>query len=46
VIAVGIDEGWDTVTALAVVFAGGAAAALAGLAAGRRVAPGQRRLRH
>jgi MFS family permease len=41
VIAVGIDEGWDTVTALAVVFAGGAAAALAGLAAGRRVAPGQ-----
>jgi MFS family permease len=39
VIAVGIDRGWDTVTALAVVFAGGAAAAVAGLAAGRRVEP-------
>jgi hypothetical protein len=49
VIALGIDEGWDTVTALAVVFAGGAAAAVAGLAAGRRVAPvsaGGRQLRH
>ena len=36
-IALGIAEGWDTVTALAVVFAAGAAAAVAGLAAGRRV---------
>jgi MFS family permease len=39
VIAVGLDEGWDTVTALALVFAAGAVAAVAGLAAGRRVAP-------
>ena len=39
VIALGLDQGWDTVTALALVFAGGAAAAAAGLAAGRRVAP-------
>jgi MFS family permease len=46
VIAVGIDEGWDTVTALAVVFAGGAAAAVAGLAVGRRVAPVKRQLGH
>jgi MFS family permease len=46
VIAVGIDAGWDTVTALAVVFAGGAAAAMAGLAAGRRVSAGERRPRH
>jgi MFS family permease len=38
-IALGIDEGWDTVTALALVFASGGAAALAGLAVGRRVAP-------
>ena len=38
-IAVGIDRGWDAVAALALVFAGGAAAALAGLAAGVRVAP-------
>jgi MFS family permease len=39
-IAVGIERGWDAVTALIVVFAGGAAAALGGLVAGRRVAPG------
>ena len=39
VIAIGLDEGWDTATALALVFAAGAAAAAAGLAAGRRVAP-------
>jgi MFS family permease len=37
-IAVGLDRGWDAVTALLLVFAAGAAAALAGLAAGRRVA--------
>lgn len=37
-IALGIERGWDAVTALVLVFAGGAAAALAGLAAGRRVA--------
>jgi MFS family permease len=37
-IAIGIDQGWDAVTALLLVFAGGAAAAAAGLAAGRRVA--------
>ena len=36
VIAIGLDEGWDTATALALVFAAGAAAAAAGLAAGRR----------
>ena len=36
-IAIGLDQGWDAVTALLLVFAGGAAAALAGLAAGRRV---------
>jgi len=39
VIAIGLDEGWDTATALALVFAAGAAAAAVGLAAGRRVAP-------
>jgi MFS family permease len=39
VIALGLDQGWDTVTALALVFAAGGAAALAGLAVGRRVAP-------
>jgi MFS family permease len=38
-IALGLNEGWDTVTALALVFGCGAAAAVAGLAAGRRVAP-------
>jgi MFS family permease len=38
-IALGITEGWDTVTALALVFAAGGAAAVAGLAAGRRLAP-------
>lgn len=37
-IAVGLDRGWDAVTALLLVFAGGALAALAGLVAGRRVA--------
>jgi hypothetical protein len=37
-IALGIERGWDAVTALVLVFAGGAAAALAGLVAGRRVA--------
>jgi MFS family permease len=37
-IAVGIERGWDAVTALILVFAAGAAAALAGLVAGRRVA--------
>ena len=36
-IAVGLDQGWDAATALALVFAAGAATALAGLAAGRRV---------
>jgi MFS family permease len=36
-IALGLDHGWDAVTALALVFATGAAAAIAGLAAGRRV---------
>jgi MFS family permease len=36
-IALGIEHGWDAVTALLLVFAAGAAAALAGLAAGRRV---------
>ena len=36
-IALGIDQGWDTATALALVFACGGAAAVAGLAAGRRV---------
>jgi MFS family permease len=40
-IALGIERGWDAVTALVLVFAGGALAALAGLAVGRRVvAPG------
>ena len=39
-IAVGLDRGWDAVTALALVFATGAAAAVAGLAVGRRVVPG------
>jgi hypothetical protein len=38
-IALGIDQGWDTVTALALVFACGGVAAVAGLGAGRRVAP-------
>jgi MFS family permease len=38
-IALGIANGWDTVTALALVFGAGAVAALAGVAAGRRVAP-------
>jgi MFS family permease len=37
-IAVGLERGWDAVTALLLVFAGGAAAALAGLVTGRRVA--------
>ena len=37
VIALGLDRGWDAVTAFLLVFAVGAAAALAGLAAGRRV---------
>lgn len=37
-IAVGLDRGWDAVAALAVVFAGGAGAAAAGLLAGRRTA--------
>ena len=36
-IALGIERGWDAVTALLLVFAAGAAAAAAGLAAGRRV---------
>jgi MFS family permease len=36
-IALGIAEGWDAMTALALVFAAGAVAAVAGLAAGRRV---------
>jgi MFS family permease len=46
-IAVGLDRDWDAVTALALVFAGGAAAAVAGLAAGRRVpvSAGQRQRR-
>jgi MFS family permease len=39
VIAIGLDEGWDTATSLVLVFAAGAAAAAVGLAAGRRVAP-------
>ena len=38
-IALGLDRGWDAVTALALVFATGAAAAVAGLAVGRRVVP-------
>ena len=38
-IALGIDRGWDAATALALVFAAGAATAVAGLVAGRRVAP-------
>ena len=36
-IAIGLDHGWDAGTALLLVFASAAAAALAGLAAGRRV---------
>jgi sugar phosphate permease len=36
-IALGLEQSWDTATALALVFAGGAAAALVGLAVGRRV---------
>jgi MFS family permease len=38
-IAVGLDHGWDAVTALLLVFSAGAAAAVAGLVAGSRVAP-------
>ena len=38
-IALGIDQGWDTVTALALVFCIGGAAAVAGLAVGPRAAP-------
>ena len=38
-IALGLERGWDAVAAIALVFAAGAAAGLAGLAAGRRVAP-------
>jgi len=37
-IAVGLEHDWDAVTALLLVFAAGAAAAVAGLLAGRRVA--------
>jgi MFS family permease len=40
-IAVGIERGWDAVTALLLVFVGGAATALAGLAVATRVAPGR-----
>jgi MFS family permease len=36
-IALGLDHDWDAVTALLLVFSAGAAAAIAGLAAGRRV---------
>ena len=36
-IAIGLDRGWDAVTALALVFVAGAAAAAAGLLVGRRV---------
>ena len=36
-IALGIDRSWDAATALALVFAAGAATAVAGLVAGRRV---------
>jgi MFS family permease len=36
-IATGIEQGWDAATALALVFAAGAGAAVTGLAAGRRV---------
>ena len=36
-IALGLDRGWDAVTALLLVFAAGAVAALVGLVAGRRV---------
>jgi MFS family permease len=39
-IAVGLERGWDAVTALVLVFAGGALAALGGLCFGRRVAAG------
>lgn len=48
VIAVGIEQRWDTATALALVFAAGAGAAVAGLAAGRRVvvSAGERQLPH
>jgi MFS family permease len=38
-IAVGLDRGWDALTALTLIFAGGALAAASGLAAGRRVLP-------
>jgi MFS family permease len=38
-IALGLDRGWDAVTALVLVFATGAAAAAGGLLVGRRVAP-------
>ncbi len=42
-IAVGLDNGWDPVTALVLVFATGAVAAVGGLAAGRRVVPARQR---
>jgi MFS family permease len=45
-IAAGLDRGWDTATALALVFATGGAAAVAGLATGRRVSAGERQPRH
>ena len=35
-IALGLDRGWDTTTALALVFAGGAAAGVAGVSASGR----------
>jgi MFS family permease len=38
-IAVGLEQGWDAVTALLLVFLAGAGAAVAGLVAGRRVVP-------
>jgi MFS family permease len=38
IVAVGLDRGWNAVTALALVFAAGGAAAVAGLSAGRRTA--------
>ena len=45
-IALGIQAGWDPVTALALVFVAGGGAAVAGLAAGRRVSTGERQPRH
>ena len=42
-IALGLDNGWDPVTALVLVFATGAVAAVGGLAAGRRVVPARQR---